>query len=155
MKKILGFTAILFALSSATFAQENEGGNNHVNVPAVVKNANMQKYPESKTHHITWEKEKGNYEANWGGKDGEANSVQYTPLGTFIEIVKEIPVKDLPKGVISYAKSHYKTTKFGDVGKVLDAHGKTSYEVEIHGKDVIFDENGNFVKPRTNNYHHK
>ncbi|HEY5368425.1 MAG TPA: PepSY-like domain-containing protein [Hanamia sp.] len=146
MKKILGLTAILFALSSATFAQENEGGNHHINVPAVVKSANMKKYPESKMHHITWETEKGNYEANWGGKDGEANSVTYTPSGTFIEIVNEIPNKDLPKGILSYVKEHYKSPRFGDVGKVLDAQGKTSYEVEINRKDVIFDENGNFVK---------
>ncbi|MDE3185129.1 MAG: PepSY-like domain-containing protein [Bacteroidota bacterium] len=146
MKKILGLTAILFALSSATFAQENEGGNEHINVPAVVKNANMKKYPESKTHHITWEKENGNYEANWGGKDGEANSVQYTPVGNFIEIVKAIPVSQLPKSAASYIKEHYKSAKFGDVGKVLDARGKTSYEVEINGKDKIFDANGNFVK---------
>ena len=146
MKKILGLTAILFALSSTTFAQENEGGHEHINVPAVVKNANMKKYPESKTHHITWETEKGNYEANWGGKDGEANSVTYTPSGTFVEIVKEIPVSQLPKSADSYIKEHYKNAKFGDVGKVLDAQGKTSYEVEINGKDVIFDANGNFVK---------
>jgi hypothetical protein len=146
MKKILGLTAILFALSITTFAQENEGGNNHINVPSVVKNANMKKYPESKKYHITWEKENGNYEANWGGKDGEANSVQYTPSGNFIEIVKAIPVNQLPKSADSYIKEHYKHAKFGDVGKVLDAQGKTSYEVEINGKDKIFDANGNFVK---------
>jgi len=146
MKKIFSLVAILFALSSTTFAQENEGGNEHINVPAVVKNTNMKKYPESKTHHITWEKENGNYEANWGGKDGEANSVQYTPAGNFIEIVKAIPVSQLPKSADSYIKEHYKSAKFGDVGKVLDARGKTSYEVEINGKDKIFDANGNFVK---------
>jgi hypothetical protein len=146
MKKILGITAILFALSSTTFAQENEGGNEHIKVPAAVKNANMKKYPESKTHHVTWETEKGNYEANWGGKDGEANSVTYTPSGTFVEIVKEIPKSQLPQSTNSYIKQHYKTAKFGDVGKVLDAQGKTSYEVEINGKDVIFDKTGNFVK---------
>ncbi len=146
MKKILGMTAILFALSTTTFAQENEGGNEHITVPAVVKNANMKKYPESKMHHITWEKENGNYEANWGGKDGEANSVTYTPSGTFVEIVKEIPVSRLPQSANSYIKQHYKNARFGDVGKVLDAKGKTSYEVEINRKDVIFDANGNFVK---------
>ena len=36
MKKIIGITAILFAMSSATFAQENES-NEHINVPSVVK----------------------------------------------------------------------------------------------------------------------
>ncbi|MEO6133513.1 MAG: PepSY-like domain-containing protein [Ginsengibacter sp.] len=149
MKKILGLTAILFALSSATFAQEkNEGneGKEHINVPAVVKSALMKKFPVSKTHHITLEKENGNYEANWGGKDGEANSVTYTPSGTFKEIVKAIPVSELPKATQTYIKEHYKKAKFGDVGKVLDAMDKTSYEVEINGKDVIFDEIGNFVR---------
>ncbi|MDQ2719641.1 MAG: PepSY-like domain-containing protein [Bacteroidota bacterium] len=146
MKKFIGLTAILFAMSSATFAQENEGGKARINVPEAVKNANMNKYPESKTHHITWETEKGNYEANWGGKDGEANSVTYTPSGTFVEIVKEIPVSQLPHSANNYINQHYKKAKFGDVGKVLDAQGKTSYEVEINGKDVIFDANGNFEK---------
>lgn len=146
MKKVLGFAAIMLALNTASFAQENEGGHQKINVPAVVKKANMEKYPESKTQHITWEKEKGNYEANWGGKDGEANSVQYTPSGQFIEFVKAIPAKDLPKGVLTYVNEHYKGAKPGDIGKVTDAKGKTSYEVEIHSKDVIFDENGNFVK---------
>ena len=146
MKKILGLTAVLFALSNATFAQKENEGNEHINVPAVVKSANMKKFPESKTHHITWEKEKGNYEANWGGKDGEANSVTYTPSGTFKEIVKEISVNELPKNTQAYIKEHYKNTRFGDIGKVLDAQGKTSYEVEVNRKDVIFNESGNFVK---------
>jgi hypothetical protein len=145
MKKIISLTAILFALGSATFAQENEAGKEHINVPAAVKNANMQKYPESKNYHITWEKEKGNYEANWGGKDGEANSVQYTPSGSFIEIVKAIPVHDLPSNVIAYVKEHYKA-KVTEAGKVTDAKGNTSYEAEVKGKDIIFDQNGNFVK---------
>ena len=113
-------------------------------VPQAVKNSFSQKYPQAKK--VSWESENGNFEANWGGKDGEANSVTYTPSGTFIEIVKEIPTKDLPKGVLSYVKEHYKNAKFGDVGKVSDSQGKTSYEVEINRKDVIFDENGNFVK---------
>ena len=87
MKKIISLTAILFAISTATFAQEKGEGHETISVPIAVKNANMQKYPESKKYKVTWEQENGNYEANWGGKDGEANSVQYAPSGTFIEIV--------------------------------------------------------------------
>src|SRR6185312_12206965 len=101
MKKIIGLTAILFALSSATFAQENEN-NEHINVPAKVRSALKQKYPEAK--NVGWEKENGNYEANWGGKSGEDNSVQFTPSGNFIEIVKAIPVSQLPANTIAYIK---------------------------------------------------
>ncbi len=146
MKKLISLTAILFAISTATFAQEKGEGHKKISVPSAVKNANMQKYPESKKYHVTWEKENGNYEANWGGKDGEANSVQYTPTGSFIEIVKAMPVSELPSNVASYVKQHYNGAKITEAGKVTDAKGKTSYEVEVHGKDVIFDENGNFVK---------
>ncbi|MGN6248881.1 MAG: PepSY-like domain-containing protein [Ginsengibacter sp.] len=142
MKKIVAVTAILFAMSNGTFAQENEA-NEHINVPNAVKTALHQKYPQAT--HVGWEKENGNYEANWGGKDHEANSVQFTPAGKFIEIVKEIPVSQLPSNVVSYVKSHYHT-KVTEAGKVTDAKGKTSYEAEVHGKDVIFDANGNFVR---------
>ena len=66
-----------------------------IQVPVPVKSALLKKYPDAKK--VTWEKEKGNYEANWGGKSGEDNSVQFTPAGNFIEIVKAIPVSELPK----------------------------------------------------------
>lgn len=145
MKKFIGLTAILFAMTSVIFAQKKEGGNEHRNVPATVKNANMKKYPESKSYHVTWEKENGNYEANWGGKDGEANSVQYTPSGNFIEIVKAIAVRDLPANIIAYVKEHYKVN-ITEAGKVTDAKGNTSYEAEVKGRDVIFDQNGNFLR---------
>lgn len=143
MKKIIGLTAILFALSSVTFAQENES-NQRFNVPSIVKTTLYKKYPEAKT--VTWEKENGNYEANWGGKSGEDNSVQFTPSGSFIEIVKAMPVNELPQPVFTYVKQHYKEVKITEAGKVTDAAGKTSYEAEVKGKDVIFDENGNFIK---------
>jgi hypothetical protein len=142
MKKIISFVAIMFALSSATFAQENEG-HEKINVPSTVQKALKQKYPEAK--NVGWEKENGNYEANWGGKSGEDNSVQFTPSGNFIEIVKAIPVHELPANTIAYVKEHYKV-KITEAGKVTDAKGNTSYEAEVKGRDVIFDQNGNFVK---------
>ncbi|MDQ2718603.1 MAG: PepSY-like domain-containing protein [Bacteroidota bacterium] len=151
MKKVFGFAAIMFALSTATFAQEKNEKNeeqkemkNKITVPAPVKTALAKKYPEASK--VTWEKENGNYEANWGGKSGEDHSVQFTPSGNFIEIVNAIQVSELPSSVSAYVKTHYKGTKITEAGKVTDAKGKTSYEAEIHGKDVIFDENGNFVK---------
>lgn len=113
-------------------------------VPAVVKSALLKKYPEG--NNATWEKEHGNYEANWGGKSGEDNSVQFSPKGEFIEIVKAISINELPKAVLVYVKQHYKGAKIAEAGRVTDAKGKVSYEAEINGKDIIFNENGNFVK---------
>ncbi len=144
MKKVIGLAAILFALGTSVIAQEKSEGSKHIQVPSKVKSALMQKYPEAK--NVGWEKENGNYEANWGGKSGEDNSVQFTPSGSFIEIVNAIPVSQLPAKVAPYVKQHYKGAKITEAGKVTDAKGKMSYEAEVHGKDIIFDENGNFVK---------
>ncbi len=113
-------------------------------VPAAVKSALKSKYAEAKG--VQWEKEKGNYEANWGGKSKEDNSVQFTPSGEFIEIVKAIPVSQLPAPVLSYVKAHYKGAKITEAGKVTDAKGKMSYEAAVNKKDIIFDEKGNFVE---------
>lgn len=144
MKKALNLLAIFFAISMATFAQEKNEANRKITVPPLVKSAFYKKYDDAK--HVTWEKENGNYEANWGGRSGEDNSVQFTPSANFIEIVKAIPLSQLPAPVFAYAKEHYKGAKVTEAGKVTDAQGKLSYEAEIKGKDVIFDEKGNFVK---------
>ena len=145
MKKLFGLVAIFFAVTSVSFAQKGEEKESKsVKVPAGVKAALSKKYPAATK--VTWEKEKGNYEANWGGKSGEDNSVQFTPKGNFIEIVNAIPVSDLPKAVSDYVAAHYHGAKITEAGKVTDAAGKQTYEAEVNRKDLIFDLNGKFVK---------
>ncbi len=152
MKKTFSVLAILFALTTASFAQKEkrEGekgekeGKEKITVPAAVKSALAKKYPYATK--VTWEKEKGNYEANWGGKSGEDKSVQFTPSGEFIEIVNAIPVSQLPAPIFVYVKQHYKVAKITEAGKVTDASGKTTFEAEVHKKDIVFDEKGNFIK---------
>ncbi|HEY4208474.1 MAG TPA: PepSY-like domain-containing protein [Puia sp.] len=113
-------------------------------VPVAVKSALSKKFPSAAG--VTWEKEKGNFEANWGGKSKEDNSVVFTPNGTFVEMVVAIKVAELPIGVMTYVKGHYPGAKVTEAGKVTDAQGKTSYEAEVKGKDLLFDQAGNFVK---------
>ncbi|MDQ6756945.1 MAG: PepSY-like domain-containing protein [Bacteroidota bacterium] len=149
MKKVFGIIAILFALSSVSIAQKSKEKNEEkesksVKVPAAVKAALAKKYPTATK--VTWEKEKGNYEANWGGKSGEDNSVQFTPNGDFIEIVNAIPVSDLPKSISDYVSAHYHGAKITEAGKVTNAAGKQTYEAEVNRKDLIFDLNGKFLK---------
>jgi hypothetical protein len=113
-------------------------------VPGVVKAALAKKYPEATK--VSWEKEKGNYEANWGGKSGEDNSVAFTPAGVFVEMVKAIKVSELPAPIAPYVAANYKGAKIKEAGRVTDATGKTMYEAEIKGGDLIFDETGKFIK---------
>ena len=140
MKKNLVTAILLVAAVGAVKSQDIKTKD----VPAIVKAALKKKYPEATK--VGWEKEKGNYEANWGGKSGEDNSVQFTPSGEFVEIVKAISVSDLPKNIAPYVKQHYKGAKVHEAGRVTDATGKTMYEAEIRGSDLIFDQNGNFLK---------
>jgi hypothetical protein len=113
-------------------------------VPAVVKSALEKKYPAATA--ITWEKEKGNFEANWGGRSKEDNSVVFSPAGQFVEQVVAIPIASLPPAVANYVKQHYPGAKITEAGKVTDAAGKTRYEAEVKGKDLVFDEAGSFLK---------
>lgn len=114
------------------------------NVPPAVRSELTKKYPSAAG--ISWEKEKGNYEANWGGKSGEDHSVMFTPAGIFVEKVDAIPVSSLPSGVAAYVKAHYPGAKIIEAGKVTDAQGKTCYEAEVKGKDLLFDDKGVFIK---------
>jgi len=113
-------------------------------VPATVKAALQKKYPSASG--VGWEKEKGNYEANWGGASKEDNSVLFTPAGVFVEQVVAMPVAQLPAAVAGYVHAHYAGAKITEAGKVTDAEGRTRYEAEVKGKDMLFDEKGNFIK---------
>jgi hypothetical protein len=140
--------ASLFLLSilvtGAAFSQDLKEGQ----VPPVVKASLNKQFPAAgKTAgKVSWEKEKGNYEANWGGRSGEDNSAQFTPSGVFIELVENIPVSSLPARIAPYVTTHYNKAKIREAGKVTDAAGHHTYEAEIKGKDLIFDLDGNFIK---------
>jgi len=137
MKKLLVASLMFLCLMIVGYAQKS------ISVPSAVKASFMQKYTEATK--VTWEKEKGNYEANWGGKSGEDNSAMFTPTGNFVEIVKAIKVSELPASVAPYVKAHFKGAKINEAGKVTDAKGKETYEAEIKGKDLIFDLNGKYL----------
>ena len=143
MKKSLLFAILLTGAAATTVNAQDLKAKD---VPAPVKAAFAKKYPEAVKFKVSWEKEKGNYEANWGGKSGEDNSAVFTPAAAFVELVVAMPISGLPKDVAPYVKQHYKTP-IKEAGKVTDANGKTLYEAEIKGgKDLIFDETGKFVK---------
>lgn len=140
MKKIVLITISVITLCNIAQSQSIKPAL----VPAEVKTALLKTYPEAKK--ATWEKEKGNYEANWGGKSGEDMSVQFTPADKFVEQVKAITVSGLPVAVASFVKVLYPSARIFEAGKVTNAKGETLFEAEIKGRDLIFDQKGDFVK---------
>lgn len=140
MKKFIIVGLIQFAVvfcAGAKQLSENK-------VPALVKEAFVKRYPEAKK--VSWEKEKGNFEANWGGKSGEDTSTLFTPAGVFVEVVVAIPVAQLPATIAPYIKSHYNGAGIKEAGMVTDVAGLHFFEAEIKGKDLVFDAAGKFVK---------
>lgn len=141
MKKVMLSVILLVGIiSTKVIAQDLK----EKDVPTAVKAAFVKKYPEAKK--VSWEKEKGNFEANWGGKSGEDNSVVFTPAAVFVEIVVAIPINQIPAGIAPYVAKHYNNAKIKEAGKVTDASGKHMFEVEIKGKDLIFNAEGIFIK---------
>ena len=139
MKKII---AIFIASIGVFFGTVN--AQKTTKVPAAVKAGLSKKFPDATK--VIWEKEDGNYEANWGGKGNEDHTAIFTPTGEFKESSNAISIKNLPANVLSYLKEHYKGSKITEAMLVTDASGKTFYEAEVKKKDIVFDANGNFVK---------
>ena len=142
MKKIISVLIAFTTILSVCRAQPDK---NKLLVPEKVKQALSEKYPSAK--NVTWEKEKGNYEANWGGTSGEDNSAQFTPDGAFLEIAKAIPVEKLPDAIKKYINTHYKKHgRITEASEITDAGEKKFYEAEVNGKGVRFDKDGMFVR---------
>jgi hypothetical protein len=111
-------------------------------VPAATRAAFAKQYPGIKG---SWEKENGNYEANFK-QAGKTMSAVIEKNGTIVETETAIPVSDLPQSASAYIKEHYKGAKIQEAAKIVKAGGEVNYEAEINHKDVVFDAKGKFIK---------
>lgn len=138
MKKI-AMLCVAVLIGTLTYAQKKA----ERSVPPAVKAAFQKAFPNAK--EIKWEKENNSWEANF-----EWNEADYSVLldesGNIIETEVEIEPHQLPQNVSLYLTQHYKGQKIKEAAKITDAKGVVSYEAEIKGKDLIFDEKGNFIK---------
>ena len=128
----------LATINYAAFSQKI----NASKVPAVVKNTFEKQYPSTT---VTWEKENGKYEAAFI-KNGTSMSALYEINGTLAETEIEIKVTALPAAIIKYVKENYKQSAIKSAAKITLANGTTNYEAALAGKDLIFDENGKFLR---------
>ena len=60
-------------------------------------------------------------------------------------VVDAIGISQLPAGVQTCVIANY-YSKINDADKVADCNGKTTYEAEVKRGDLIFDEQGNYIK---------
>lgn len=136
-KTAVTMVAMLFA--TLTFAQKMQ----EKNVPANVKSTFLKMYPTAK--EVKWVKEDEKYEASFDLNKTD-NSVLMDAQGNITETEVEIELNGLPKGILDYVKTHYAGKQAKEGSKITDAKGIVTYEVAIKAMDLIFDNNGKFIK---------
>lgn len=137
MKKSV-MTIALIMLSFVSFAQKIK----EQNVPQVIKKALSEKFPNVK--NVKWDKEENNFEASFKNNNID-NSILFNANGKIIETEIAIEVNQLPKNALQYLNDNFKNQKVKEAAKIITEKGNLIYEAEIKGKDLFFDENGNFI----------
>jgi len=112
------------------------------NVPESVKASFAKQFPGATAK---WSKDEGNYEAEFELNENKMSAV-FDANGSMEESEMEIKVQDLPSNTAAYVNEHYKGKTIDEAEKITKADGTVNYEIEIDGKEVIFDSAGNFLK---------
>jgi hypothetical protein len=144
MKNIFLITVMLmFVLSSSAFAQNKDQDKNVKSVPEKVKAEFAKAYPNVKD--ANWVKEEGVYEAKFTS-GGTQMGVHINNDGKIIEKEKFIKFGDLPKTTQDYLNKNYPGQQFGEISEITKTStNKNYYEVEAKNKELMFDNNGNFM----------
>lgn len=129
---------VALVLSTIAFAQKVKV----TKIPEIVSKSLLSKYPNAK--NIKWDKEENNYEASFESNKIE-NSVLFNTNGKIIETEVEIITAQLPKSILNYIGKNYKDQKVKEAAKIISEKGILTYEAEIQGKDLLFDENGKLL----------
>lgn len=129
---------VALVLSTIAFAQKVKA----TKVPEIITKSLMSKYPNAK--NVKWDKEENNYEASFESNKIE-NSILFNANGKIIETEVEITAAQLPKSILNYIGKNYKDQKVKEAAKIISEKGVVTYEAEIKGKDLLFDENGKLL----------
>ena len=138
MKKIL-FLSALFAMSLLTNAQRIS----RKKIPVLVRKSFVELYP--KVTKAKWEKENGGYEACFK-LDSKKHSALFDINGNMLESEVVIDKKELSDAILDYVKQKYPTDKIKEVSKITNSSGIVTIEIELKGRDLLFDNEGKFIK---------
>lgn len=136
---MLAFLPIAFGACAATIDQQE--------IPSVVINAVMTKYPDAKD--LDWEVKKGVYEVEFDlGKDDY--EVWINAEGTILKVEQEIKNTQLPAVILSKLKADYKDFELDDT-KRIEIGKAVYYEIELDGtfgdQTVVYSASGEKQDP--------
>lgn len=139
MKKLMLLSAVGISIFNFTAnAQKLDAAK----LPASVKTAFETDFPGIVAK---WEKEKTNYEAGFK-QNGNIMSALYDAKGNKIETEMDINISQLPSPVTAYITQHYKGEKIKEAAIITKANGQINYEAEVKGIDLLFSNEGKFIK---------
>ena len=131
--KLILATIAAITISTGASAQKVSAAK----VPISVKESFIKAYPKAtKTH---WDKENKDYEASFK-QDAETMSVLMDSKGQILEVEKGIKATDFPAAVQAALKG-----KKVKEAAIITKGGKTFYEAEVGGKDLLFDADGKAI----------
>ncbi len=133
MKKLLILAIFAFATMDVN-AQKMTADK----VPSAVKESFAKQYPTVKK--AKWDKEDADYEVSFK-MDGKDMSVVFDGKGMEKEVETDIKFSELPLPV----QTALKGKKVKETATIKKG-GKTYYEAEVGGKDLLFDADGKMMK---------
>lgn len=143
MNKLFLTGTLALSLTACSSAQKTEKEKKDPKIPVAVTDAFKQHYPG--ISDVDWEKEGLNYEAGFEANKTET-SVVIDPTGKILETESQIEASELPKAISDYVQTNYKGQKIREAAKIALSDGTVNYEAEVNKKDLIFDNNGIFIK---------
>ena len=144
---------LCFAFGLFSTSCKNEGMVNPNEVPQAVKAKFTTDHSE--ILDVKWELEGENYEAEYF-EEGMEMSVTYNKEGQVIQTEEQIAVSTLPASILQYLEESYADAKLVKAEALKSPQGNF-YEVELESSEndmeLIFDQNGNFVKNEEDDDH--
>lgn len=137
MYKVSRILPVALLCTTLAFAQNKQ------DVPAAATAAFKRQYPAAT--RVKWEQEHGKYEVSFRQGNNKM-SVLYSATGIAEETETTITVAALPAPALTYARAK---GKIKEAALIVLANGSTIYEAEVNGKDLIFDDKGNFKEERS------
>lgn len=143
MQRLFLTSVIAISLASCSSAQKTEKKGKTSEIPAAVQDAFKKQFPT--VTDVDWEQEGADYEAEFENGKVET-SVLITASGVIMETETVMEPSALPKAILDYLETNYKGQKVKEAAKIMLNDGSVNYEAEVNKKDLIFDNNGTFIK---------
>lgn len=135
MKAIL-ILVLIFAISACQSSKSE--------APAAIQDAFKKLHPDATI--LQWNDESPVWEAKYQ-EGNEKGAVSFDANGEITETELVIDEVQLPNSPLipEYIKTNYPEEKIQGCEKITQANGTVTYEIQITGKELVFDDQGKFL----------